>query len=257
MDEGEQFGGHSPPLEDVRIVSNPLYSYPSHIRPKAAPDSDHLDSEDDAPAEKKRKLSKTTTEKYRTGAKKKAKKFDDDDYDNGEDDAYTALSKSLWTNKSGNPKPPIGSREKCAKCSKQFTMVRFSTLLSASHSYFVKTKYTMAANPQPGYLCHLCVKASGTDPFKKPRAPRRRKPATEKRNITNYQERRFPTLVSLCIKVSVISIWQSSHLLFTCSFRSYPNISMTLRPLGTSALSTSTRLSVPFVEIDPCKLLNY
>ncbi|KAI0255280.1 RNI-like protein [Lactifluus subvellereus] len=167
MNEGEQHGVSSAPLED------------------AAPDSDHLDSEDEAPAEKKRKLSKTAMEKYRAGAKKKAIKFDDDDYDDGEEDAYTALSKSLWTNKSSNPKPPIGSREKCVKCSKQFTM----------------TKYTMAANPQPGYLCHPCAKASGTDPFKKPRAPRKRKSATEKRIVTNYQERKFPTLVSLCIKV--------------------------------------------------------
>ena len=185
----------------------PCFLSLSHIRPKAAPDSDNLDSEDEAPAKKKRKLSETAMEKHRAGAKKKAKKFDDDD---GEEDAYTALSKSPWTNKSSNPKPPIGSREKCAKCSKQFTMVRFSTLLSTSRSYFVKTRYTVVANPQPGYLCHPCAKASGTDPFKKPRPPRKRKSATEKRNVTNYQERKFPTLVSLCIKVSEFQF--GSHL---------------------------------------------
>jgi DNA repair protein RAD7 len=73
----------------------------------------------------------------------------------------------------------------------------------------------MAADPEPGYLCHPCTKASGADPFKKPRAPRKRKAATEKRSVTNYQERKFPTLVSLCIKVGAYSTWQSSHLLLT------------------------------------------
>ena len=62
----------------------------------------------------------------------------------------------------------------------------------------------MAADPPLGYLCHPCAKASGTDPFKKPRAPRKRKSAAEKRNFVNYQEKKFPTLVSLCIKVCAI-----------------------------------------------------
>ncbi|KAH9970354.1 RNI-like protein [Lactifluus volemus] len=165
--EGEQNGEPSTPAGD------------------AAPDSDHLDSEDEAPAGKRRKLSKVAMEKCKAGAKKKAIKFDDDDYD-GEEDAYTALSKSLRTNKSSDSKPSIGSRVKCAKCSKQFTM----------------TKYTMAAaDPGPGYLCHICSKESGTDPFKKPSMPRKRKSAAEKRSITNYQEKKFPTLVSLCTKI--------------------------------------------------------
>jgi hypothetical protein len=59
----------------------------------------------------------------------------------------------------------------------------------------------MAADPPPGYLCHSCAKASGADPFKKAPAPRKRKSAAEKRNVTNFQEVKFPTLVSLCIKV--------------------------------------------------------
>lgn len=134
---------------------------------------------------KKRKVSKTALEKQKAAAKRKMKKQDDDDYENDEDDAYTALSKSLWTNKSANPKPPIGSLEKCAKCSKKFTA----------------TKYTVAASPPPGYLCHPCTKASGADPFKKPAVPRKRKSAAERRAITNFQERKFPTLVSFCIKV--------------------------------------------------------
>ncbi len=68
-------------------------------------------------------------------AKKRAKKRkdDDDDYEDDEDE-YTALSKSLWTSKSSNAKPSIGSREKCAKCSKLFTVVRSSVVVwRASH----------------------------------------------------------------------------------------------------------------------------
>jgi hypothetical protein len=59
-------------------------------------------------------------------AKKRAKKRkedDDDDYEDDEDE-YTALSKSLRKSKSNNAKPSIGSLDKCAKCSKQFTVVR-------------------------------------------------------------------------------------------------------------------------------------
>ena len=86
---------------------------------------------------KKRKVSKAALEKQKAAAKKKAKKQDDNDYEDDEDDAYTALSRSLWTNKSANPKPPVGSLEKCAKCSKQFTVVRILgavSLLSYLHS---------------------------------------------------------------------------------------------------------------------------
>jgi len=70
-------------------------------------------------------------EKQKAAAKKRAKQGDDDDDDFDDDgDEYTALSKSLRSNKSGEPKPPIGSLEKCAKCSKQFTMVRSSAAMS-------------------------------------------------------------------------------------------------------------------------------
>ncbi|EMD34253.1 hypothetical protein CERSUDRAFT_140620 [Gelatoporia subvermispora B] len=89
----------------------------------------------------------------------------------------------MW--KADLPKPPVGSFEECARCSKQFTV----------------TKYTLPANPPPGYLCHLCAKASGADPFKKPAAPKKRKPAGERRNIVSFEERRFPTLASMCIDV--------------------------------------------------------
>ncbi|KAF8891110.1 hypothetical protein CPB84DRAFT_1939292 [Gymnopilus junonius] len=78
-------------------------------------------------------------------------------------------TRSLWTN--GSSKPPVGSFENCAVCGKQFTV----------------TKYTMAS--------------SGNDPFKKPAVPKKRKAPADKRSITNFEERRFPTLVSLCIQL--------------------------------------------------------
>jgi hypothetical protein len=65
-------------------------------------------------------------EKQKAAAKKKAKKCDDDDDNDDEDeDEYTALSKSPKKNNLGGAKPPIGSLDKCAKCSKQFAVVRF------------------------------------------------------------------------------------------------------------------------------------
>ncbi|EJF57989.1 RNI-like protein [Dichomitus squalens LYAD-421 SS1] len=148
--------------------------------------SDNLD-EPDEPAPKKRRQNKATEakqkEKEKAKAKKRANKGDDDDYeDDGHEDPYSALSK-MW--KGDLPKPPIGSFEKCARCEKQFTV----------------TKYTLAANPPPGWLCHICAKSSGADPFKKPAAPRKRKPAADKRNVVSYEERRFPSLASVCIDV--------------------------------------------------------
>ncbi|KAI0328035.1 RNI-like protein [Cubamyces sp. BRFM 1775] len=89
----------------------------------------------------------------------------------------------MW--KDDLPKPPVGSFETCVRCQKQFTV----------------TKYTVAANPPPGYLCHPCAKSSGSDPFKKPAAPRKRKPATDKRNAPTLDERRLPSLASICIEV--------------------------------------------------------
>ncbi|KAI0782091.1 RNI-like protein [Abortiporus biennis] len=149
--------------------------------------SDHLDESDEEPAPKKRKLSKAAEAKLKAKekakAKAKAKKDgDDDDYEDDEDeDAYTALSK-MWKD---NTKPPVGSFCNCAKCKKQFTV----------------TKYTAAANPPPGFLCHPCAKSSGPDPFKKPVAPRKRRTATEKRTVVNFEERRFPSLASMCISI--------------------------------------------------------
>lgn len=65
----------------------------------------------------------------------------------------------------------------------------------------LQTQYTRAAQDGPGWLCHPCVKASGVDPFKKATAPRKRKPATEKRNVTHFEERRLPSLASLCVAI--------------------------------------------------------
>lgn len=63
----------------------------------------------------------------------------------------------------------------------------------------------MAANPGPGWLCHVCAKASGVDPFKKPSVPRQRKPQEEKRKVINFEDRDIPSLASLCIKVTGVA----------------------------------------------------
>ena len=105
-------------------------------RLEAAPDSDHLDSEEEAPVGKKRKASKASLEKKKAAAKKKAKKQDDDDYED-EDDAYTALSRSMWSN---NSKPSIGSLKICAKCAKRFTMVRISLAIVCLPSCLYSTE---------------------------------------------------------------------------------------------------------------------
>jgi hypothetical protein len=84
----------------------------------------------------------------------------------------------------------------------------FSAALSLAPCLWLsKTNYTMAADPPPGYLCHSCAKASGADPFKKAPVLRKRKPAAERRNVINHQEIKFPTLVSLCVKVRVTVRW--------------------------------------------------
>ena len=90
--------------------------------------SDELDEpeEDEAPAKKKRKMTKAAQakEKAKEAAKKKGKKgADNDDYEDGEgSDSYHAISRALHAN--NRAKPPVGSFEDCAKCAKQFTVVR-------------------------------------------------------------------------------------------------------------------------------------
>ncbi|KAJ7661678.1 hypothetical protein B0H17DRAFT_991941 [Mycena rosella] len=142
--------------------------------------SDNLDEPESPP--KKKKLTKAAEAKLKAKAKAKKKKDDDEDCDDEDEDAYTALSKSAWTN---TPKPAAGSFANCAKCEAQFTA----------------TTYTMPANPGPGFLCHKCAKASGINPFKKAAAPRKRKTPADKRTLVHIEERSFPSLVSICIDV--------------------------------------------------------
>ncbi|KAL5533408.1 RAD7 [Sanghuangporus sanghuang] len=159
-------------------------------------DSENLDggNEENEKPVKKRKLSKKEEAKLKAKEKAKVKKNkkkagSDDESGDSEDDEYSALSRGAARNRARaslpGAQPPIGSFENCAKCGKQFTV----------------TRYTMAANPGPGWLCHVCAKASGADPFKKPYVPRQRKPQEEKRKVINFEDREIPSLASLCIKV--------------------------------------------------------
>ncbi|KAF5386700.1 hypothetical protein D9615_002106 [Tricholomella constricta] len=154
-------------------------------------DSEELDDppEETAATAKKRKLSKAAEAKLKAKEKTKAKakkKKEDEDYVDEEDDPYHALSRMWGGNGIASPaKPTPGNFEDCAKCKKQFTV----------------TRYTMAASPGPGFLCHQCATASGIDPFKKPAVPKRKKAPADKRAVVNFEERRFPTLASLCIQL--------------------------------------------------------
>ncbi|KAH8830465.1 hypothetical protein DL96DRAFT_944407 [Flagelloscypha sp. PMI_526] len=149
-----------------------------HARSAEEYDSDNLDEPARPSPPKKQKMTKAQEAKAKAAAKKKKEAEERDE----EDDAYTALSKSAFN---GPSKPPNGSMIDCVKCEQKFTV----------------TRYTLAAIPGPGWLCHVCAKASGADPFKKPAAPRKRKPATEKRTVVHYEEKRFPSLISLCVQV--------------------------------------------------------
>ena len=140
-------------------------------------------------------------------AKKRAKKRKDGYDDDYEDDEY---EDTVCRNLSGKTSRPPRSR--LLEASKSVPNARSGSpwcvgrrsIASILLITVVKTKYTVAraADLPPGYLCHSCAKES--NPFKMPTAPRKRKSAAEKRNDLNYQERKFPTLVSLCIKVRVI-----------------------------------------------------
>jgi len=200
---------------NVRIYK-PIFFFSNQLVIQAAGyASDELDEpEGESPTTKKRKLTKAAEAKLKAKEKEKAKKKakkddDDDDYDDEDEDAYTALSKSMWTNAASSPsKPPVGSFENCVKCEKQFTVVRVFHVLQISMPDWLRvlqTRYTMAANPGPGFLCHQCAKASGSDPFKKPALPKKRKVPADKRVVVNFEERRFPTLVSICIQVSTLT----------------------------------------------------
>jgi hypothetical protein len=101
--------------------------------------SDALDESEDAqqdtPAVKKRKLTKAAEAKLKAKEKAKKKKGQNDDADDNdddsEDDVYNALSKSFWSN--NGSKPPVGDFEDCARCEKQFTVVRVPPVLLLSY----------------------------------------------------------------------------------------------------------------------------
>jgi len=179
----------------------------------------------------KEKAKESAKEKAKYKAKKGKKKGanDDEDYEDEDEDEdeYTALSKGGFTRGGARSVlPPAGSFENCAECEKKFTVVRVfpsvypppsprgCTHFNPPHSnrtFYscptdvgnLQTRYTMAANPGPGFLCHKCAKASGADPFKKPAAPRKRKDQAEKRKVTSFEEtERVKSLAKMCIEVS-------------------------------------------------------
>ncbi|KAF9488954.1 RNI-like protein [Pleurotus eryngii] len=196
QDEGDNGNGDGNEDEDHEMAEegNEVTAPPVPRRrraTRAATASGYISDELDEPPSaapsptKKPKLSKAAEARKKAQAKKKARKGVDVDDEDGsdEDDMFTALSKSRFSNSPA--KPPVGSFENCAKCGKQFTV----------------TKYTIAANPGPGFLCHPCAKSSGADPFKKPAVPKKRRAPADKRTVTNFEERRFPSLSSLCIQL--------------------------------------------------------
>ncbi|KAG6909897.1 hypothetical protein DXG01_014711 [Tephrocybe rancida] len=180
-------------MEDVEEEAVPAPRRSTKRRGRASRaaeyDSDELDGpqEEQATPAKKRKLTKSEEAKLKAKEKAKAKKKkkDGDSDEDDEEDPYRALAQS-WGGKSASPaKPVVGNFEDCAKCKVQFTV----------------TRYTMTAVPGPGFLCHKCAKESGNDPFKKPALPKRKKVPADKRTVVNFEERRFPTLASLCIQL--------------------------------------------------------
>ncbi|CAE6442295.1 unnamed protein product [Rhizoctonia solani] len=156
-------------------------------------DSDNLDATDEeaeqseAKSKGKGKAQESTKDLEKAKAKAKAahdaKRRKKDDEEPSEDE-YKAPSKGLPI--APVSLPPIGSFEKCVVCGKSFTV----------------TRYTMAADPPPGFLCHACAKAGGADPFKKAGPPRRQKPVAEKRKIVNFEQKDvFKSLATTCIEI--------------------------------------------------------
>ncbi|CUA74241.1 DNA repair protein rhp7 [Rhizoctonia solani] len=159
-------------------------------------DSNNLDATDDEAEQPdtkpkgkgKGKSQKSTKDLEKAKAKAKAahdaKRRKRDDDEEPSEDEYKAPSKGVPIAPSALP--PIGSFEKCVVCGKSFTV----------------TRYTMAADPPPGFLCHTCAKAGGADPFKKSGPPRGRKPVVEKRKIVNYEQKDvFKSLATTCIEI--------------------------------------------------------
>ncbi|KAG8978502.1 hypothetical protein FRC05_010747 [Tulasnella sp. 425] len=150
--------------------------------------SDNLDDDEDSGASKKKKkptkaqLEKEKAKAKAAAAKKRKRAEDDSDYDD-EEDSYNKPSAANGA--ASGPAPDIGSFENCAECGKRFTV----------------TKYTIPRHPPPGYLCHICAKASGKDPFKKPPAAKKRK-AVERRQVVNFEDTEsVKTLANICIEI--------------------------------------------------------
>ncbi|KAG6902070.1 hypothetical protein C0995_004768 [Termitomyces sp. Mi166 len=173
----------------MRLLLSVLRDEEGLRKTSAAYDSDNLDGEqeEEPSPPKKRRLTKAAEAKLKAKEKAKAKKKkkDENSDDDEEEDPYRALVRSWGGNSTSPAKPVIGNFENCAKCKAQFTV----------------TRYTMPAVPGPGFLCHKCAKESGNDPFKKPTAPKRKKIPADKRTVVNFEEKRFPTLASLCIQL--------------------------------------------------------
>ncbi|GJJ14915.1 hypothetical protein Clacol_009185 [Clathrus columnatus] len=158
-------------------------------RRKSGYNSDALDGSDKQPSvSKKRKLTKAQMETLKAKEKKKAKgRRKGNDSDDSEDsDIYNALSKGGFNNVGASKAPLPGTIVDCVECSKKFTV----------------TKYTIPSREKSGLLCHVCVKSSGVDPFKKTPVPRKRKDPAEKRKVISFEEpERVNTLASMCIDV--------------------------------------------------------
>ena len=91
-------------------------------------DSENLDDEPESRPEKKQKLTKRQEQKLKAAEKKKLKKDGAVDLDDSDEDEYTALSRGAERNKQragvSDGKPPVGDFELCARCEKEFTVVR-------------------------------------------------------------------------------------------------------------------------------------
>lgn len=98
-----------------------------------------------------------TTAAAKSKAKKKAK--EDGEYEGSSEDEYTAVSRNLWSmGSSGDPKPPVGSFEECARCEKQFTVVIMDGFLSRlAHSHFLYPDEIYAGSESTTWLPLLPV----------------------------------------------------------------------------------------------------
>lgn len=163
-------------------------------------------------------------------AQKKKKKPETSDDEDDEEDPYKAPSKGVLNGITGDA-PPIGTFQNCVECGKKFTV----------------SKYTLAADPGPGFLCHVCAKSSGIDPFKKKAEPRKKK--TEKRVVQNFEEvEPVKSLTAMCIEVRWSFYILGAYLDKT--LRKLVNLSIVSKSLAISEQPTWTKFakSSPRIE---------